>query len=63
MERGIGLQLCSAGQSGLVINIFPMIIECGASYILLMHMRCNLLWDRVGFGLVVFFFFRLDDVL
>lgn len=53
MERGIELELCSAGQSELVINIFPMIVECGASYILLMHVRCNLLWDRV---VLVFFF-------
>lgn len=55
VERGIALELCSGGQLWLVINIFPMIVECGASYILLMHVRCNLLWDRFFVGWMMFY--------
>lgn len=39
-----------------------MIVECGAGYILLTHVRCSLLWDRFCFGFVGFFC-KLDDVL
>lgn len=54
LERGIAPELCSDGQSGLVINIFPMILECGAGYILL---ACE---TRFALGRV---FSRLGDVV
>lgn len=53
LERGIAPELCSDGQSVLVINIFPMILECGAGYILLTPVRRALLWDGSFLGWVM----------